>query len=115
MVSMASGKLLIVDDNALVRQMIASLARELGLFVIEAASIDAAQAPLADGDIDMLLCDDDLGNGRSGMEFIASDSARMPATVVLMSGNPKPDTLPDGIRYLCKPFTIGQLEGELLA
>ena len=76
---MASGKLLIVDDNALVRQMIASLARELGLFVIEAASIDAAQAPLADGDIDMLLCDDDLGNGRSGMEFIASDSARMPA------------------------------------
>lgn len=26
---MASGKLLIVDDNALVRQMIASLAREL--------------------------------------------------------------------------------------
>ncbi|MET3828327.1 MULTISPECIES: response regulator [Sphingomonas] len=112
---MASGKLLIVDDNALVRQMIASLARELGLSVIEAASIDAAQAPLADGDIDMLLCDDDLGTGVSGVQFIASNPLQMPATVVLMSGNPKPNGLPEGIRYLCKPFTIGQLEGELLA
>lgn len=111
---MATAKLLIVDDNTIVRQTIAGLARELGLSVIEAASVDAARAPLAGGDVDVLLCDDDLGAGLSGVEFIASDLVRMPATVVLMSGNPQPNGLPEGIRYLCKPFTIRQLELELL-
>jgi CheY-like chemotaxis protein len=110
---MATAKLLIVDDNTMVRQMIAALARELGLSVIEAASVDAARAPLAEGDVDVLLCDDDLGAGVSGVQFIASNPLQMPATVVLMSGNPKPDRLPEGIRYLCKPFTIRQLEVEL--
>ena len=100
---MASAKLLIVDDNALVRQMIASLARELGLSVVEAASIDAARVPLAGGDVDVLLCDDDLGAGLSGVEFIASGSAKMPATVVLMSGNPKPDGLADLRIHLRQP------------
>ena len=110
---MATAKLLIVDDNTLVRQTIAGVAVELGLSVIEAASVDAARAPLAGGDVDVLLCDDDLGAGLSGLEFIVSNSMQMPATVVLMSGNPKPNGLPAGIRYLCKPFTIRQLEVEL--
>ncbi|WP_081469591.1 response regulator [Sphingomonas sp. PAMC 26617] len=111
---MATAKLLIVDDNAIVRQMIACLARELGMSVIEAASVDAARAWLASGDVDVLLCDGDLGAGLSGVEFIVSDTMQMPATIVLMSGNPKPNGLQEGIRYLCKPFTIRQLEIELL-
>ena len=88
--------------------------RELGFFVIEAASAEAARAPLASGDVDVLLCDDDLGAGLSGGDFISQNSGLMPATVVLMSGNSKPDGLTKSIRYLSKPFTIGQLEAALL-
>jgi CheY-like chemotaxis protein len=107
-------KMLILDDNALVRQTIATLATELGFAVVEAASIEAARVLLAGGEIDVLLCDDDLGTSVSGLDFIANDLPLMPATVVLMSGNPKPCTLPVSTRYLAKPFTIRQLEVALL-
>ena len=111
---MATAKILIVDDNTRVRQTIASLVRELGFFVIEAGSIEAARVLLAGGDVDVLLCDDDLGIGLSGRDFIGCNSARMPAIVVLMSGNPKPTDLTKSVRYLGKPFTIRQLEAALL-
>jgi DNA-binding NtrC family response regulator len=111
---MATAKILIVDDNTMVRQTIASLVRELGFFVIEAASVEAARAPLAGGDVDVLLCDEDLGTGLSGGDFIGRNLVLMPATVVLMSGNPRPHGLAESIRYLGKPFTIRQLEAALL-
>lgn len=111
---MATAKILIVDDNTMVRQTIASLVQNLGFFVIEAASIEAARTSLAGGDVDVLLCDDDLGTGLSGGDFIGRNLMLMPATVVLMSGNPKPRGLAESIRYLGKPFTIVQLETALL-
>jgi DNA-binding NtrC family response regulator len=105
--------ILIVDDNTIVRETIASLTREMGFTVIEAASIDGARTPLAHNDVDALLCDDDLGLGLSGAEFIGDNSSLMPTTVVLMSGKPKPEGLPGNVRYLPKPFTFRQLKTAL--
>lgn len=111
---MTTVKILIVDDNAIVRQMVASLAREIGFLTIEAASADAARVLLDVDHVDALLCDDDLGVGQSGLEFINIIPAQTINTVVLMSGNPKPDGLPESVLYLGKPFTIRELETALL-
>jgi DNA-binding NtrC family response regulator len=111
---MATATILIVEDNTMVRHTIADLARELGFAVIEADSVEAARAPLARGDVDVLLCDDDLGSDVSGVDFIGRNSVLMPAIVVLMSGNPKPSELSENVRYLSKPFTSLQLEAALL-
>jgi len=111
---MATAKILIVDDNTRVLQTIASLVRELGFFVIESASVEAALGLLAGGDVDVLLCDEDLGTDLSGGDFIGRNPTLMPATVVLMSGNPKPYGLAKNIRFLSKPFTSRQLEAVLL-
>ena len=106
-------RLLILDDSSIVRHTISALAIELGLTVIEAASAEAARILFAAGDIDILLSDDDLGAGLSGTDLIKSRLPKPPSIMVLMSGNPIPDDLPEGVRFLSKPFTIGELEVAL--
>ena len=110
---MAKPKVLIVDDNALVRRMIAHLLSEMAFTVVEANSAEAARAPLANDNFDVLLCDDDLGAGLSGSSFIAGEATLMPPTVVLMSGKPRPNGLLDSTHYLGKPFTLAQLSAVL--
>uniref|UniRef100_UPI0035C992A0 response regulator n=1 Tax=uncultured Sphingomonas sp. TaxID=158754 RepID=UPI0035C992A0 len=107
---MATTKILILDDNPVVLRTIATLARELDFWVAEATSIEAACNYLNAGTIDVLLCDDDLGSGLSGIDFILGELVKMPQTIVLMSGRPRPPELPETIRYLAKPFTILQLQ-----
>lgn len=107
---MATVNILVVDDDRMVRQMIATLLVDMGFSVVEAASSQMAKNHLALADVDVLLCDDELGGNVSGTEFVALDRDMMPPVVVIMSGNPRPRDLPHGARYLSKPFTMSQLE-----
>lgn len=110
---MATHNILVVDDNLVVRRTIVALVQELGFTVTEATSAEHAQEIMKTDRFDALLCDDDLGPGLSGSDFISSGLAAMPAIVALMSGQPRSSGLPPHIRYLPKPFTIVQLEAAI--
>lgn len=110
---MANLNVLIVEDNLIVRDMIAEMVDSLGYIAISATTGEAARDRLADEDVDILLIDIDLGPGLSGTDLVTSGYADMPQVVVLMSGAEKPASLPAGIRYLSKPFTLTQLEAAL--
>lgn len=101
---------LIVDDNVIILPMITDMVQELGYSPIPVRTAEAALDRLSTGDIDVLLSDISLGKGISGVELIANERVVMPHTLVLMSGNIKPDDLPNGARYLSKPFTLRELD-----
>lgn len=106
-------KALIVEDNIIIRCMVADMMVDLGFEPILAADADAARTHLSTGTADLLIIDLVLGIGESGADLLACRSVELPPTVVLMSGNPEPDGLPTGTRYLGKPFTFAQLAAVL--
>jgi CheY-like chemotaxis protein len=109
----ATPKALIIDDNSIVRHTIVTLVQELGFIAIGAPSAESARALLGNDEFDVLLCDENLGAGLTGTQFMSTDPASLPAILVLMSGEARPPGLPTNVRYLDKPFTITQLEEAL--
>ena len=112
---MAAVNVLIIDDNAILLQTIVNLVEELGFSATGVRSVEDAKTRLEHDTFDILLCDKNLGVGQSGVEFLSTDPAALPATLVLMSGEPRPSALPARVSYLSKPFTITQLEELLLS
>ena len=110
---MAILRVLIVDDNPMLLGMITDIVGEFGHAPIAVSTADAAIEALSGGDFDVLLTDIALGHGVSGIDLILNDRVVMPPAVVLMSGNPEPDGLPRGTRFISKPFTIRVLEQAL--
>ena len=106
---MTTLKVLIVDDNVVILSMITDMIEDMGYIPIPVSTAEAALNRLREGGVDVLLSDISLGTGFSGVELVADEQIDMPHTVVLMSGNPKPDQLPSGTRYLSKPFTTRML------
>lgn len=102
-------KVLIVDDNAVILSMITDMVEDMGYIPIPVSTAEAAGDRLREGGVDVLLSDISLGRGLSGVELITDEHISMPQTVVLMSGNLKPDKLPCGTRYISKPFTTRTL------
>jgi CheY-like chemotaxis protein len=106
-------KVLIVDDNAVILSMITDMVEDMGHIPLPVSTAEAALDRLREGGVDVLLSDISLGTGLSGVELIADEQIGMPQTVVLMSGNPRPDDLPNGTRYLSKPFTTRALDAAI--
>jgi DNA-binding NtrC family response regulator len=109
----AAANALIIDDNAIVRRTIVNLVAELGFAATGVPSIEAARTLLGRDVFDIVLCDEHLGVGQTGTEFLSTDQAALPVTLILMSGEPRPTGLPAYVDYLAKPFTITQLEQAL--
>lgn len=107
---MAGFTLLIVEDDAVIRGMIAEMATDFGYAVTSVGSGELALDYLARTTFDVLLSDLSLGSGINGIELISQRHIQIPATVIIMSGDPKPPSVPTGTRYLGKPFTIIALE-----
>jgi c-di-GMP phosphodiesterase len=112
-------KLLIVDDEPVVRQFLKLVLSELGFDVETLASSCEARARAACGDVDILLVDKNLQDG-SGLElcreFAASGASH--CKVMMMSGQATLDSAIEAIRhgasdYFCKPFGIDELRARL--
>lgn len=110
---MAGLKLLIVEDNAPIRDMIAEMATDFGYSVTSVSSAELALDHLSKTTVDVLLSDLSLGSGMTGLELIAQRKIRLPAILILMSGDTFPKNAPIGTRYLGKPFTIKALQAAL--
>jgi DNA-binding NtrC family response regulator len=104
-----SRRLLVVDDDRAMREMLASLFKERGLSVEDAASADAALARAAEQDFDVVLSDVRMP-GLSGVELVGQLRRLRPGTpVVLMTAFGSIDSAVEAMRtgafdYLTKPF-----------
>jgi signal transduction histidine kinase len=110
---------LLVEDEALLREMTAESLRDQGYDVLEAADADAALAALGQGARPALLVTDvGLPNGVNGRQLAEAARAARPGLPVLfitgyeggvLEGQPEP-----GMAVLCKPFRLEVL-GEQVA
>ncbi len=104
-----SRRLLVVDDDAAMREMLASLFRDEDWEVAEAGSVDAALDQSAEFDPDVVVSDIRMP-GRSGIELVGELRALRPDTpVVLMTAFGSIDSAVEAIRagaydYITKPF-----------
>jgi DNA-binding NtrC family response regulator len=106
---MAAARLLLVEDDNAMREMLESLFRQEGYVVSEASSAGAALALVRENDFDVVLSDIKMP-GKSGLELVGELRKLRPDTpVVLMTAFGSIDTAVDAMRagafgYTTKPF-----------
>jgi DNA-binding NtrC family response regulator len=104
-----SQNLMVVDDDAAMRQLLASLFRERGYPVQEAASVDEALEWARETDFDAVLSDIKMP-GKTGIEMVGELRRIRPDTpVVLMTAFGSIDSAVEAMRagafdYITKPF-----------
>lgn len=110
---------LVLEDNPLIRTLVAGALRRWGVRVIEAADVEGARAKLSTApDVDLLLVDVRLPDG-SGATIAREVALRVPRPVVVaMSAVATPreafDLSQAGVRaFLPKPFSPEQLSATL--
>lgn len=110
----ASGTVLLVDDDALVRASVAEMLLELGFNVIEAASADAALRLFDNGlQVDLLITDH-LMPGLHGMDLVRCLAERRPdLPTLIITGYSEVDNIAAGMDRLIKPFRIDELAASL--
>ena len=108
---------LIVEDGLLIRLHAAQIIEEAEFDVIEASSADEAISILeARSDITVLFTDIQMPGSMDGLKLAAAVKGRWPPIkIVATSGvvNVRPDDLPEGGRFLPKPYDPTQLTATL--
>lgn len=111
----SQGRLLLVDDEDLVRRALSRILTRMGWDVLAVASGDEALARLREGLVVRVAMIDRSMPGMSGEALLANirrDWPRLP--VVVCSGYDSGGIVVDGVtRTLGKPFTEGQVRGVL--
>ena len=108
-----AGKVLLVDDEELVRASTAEMLEGLGYAVTEAASAKEALDRLAETAFDTVVTDH-LMPGTSGMELAQAIAQRHPRTsVLIISGYADLDQITSDVPRLAKPFRLAELADAL--
>jgi CheY-like chemotaxis protein len=102
---------LIVEDEVLVRMLIADVLQEAGYRIIEAANADEALRVLqARPDVHVVVTDVEMPPSPTGYDLAAQVRERWPYVQVLVSsGRVFPAQLPDGVTFIAKPWTAESL------
>jgi signal transduction histidine kinase/ActR/RegA family two-component response regulator len=108
---------LVVEDNAAMRQAVVQQLALLNYHVFEANSATAAMAMLETEKIDLVFSDVVMPGGMDGFDLAEQVDARWPATRLLMTSGfmpgprrVRPDGRPESSsRFLSKPYDLGQL------
>lgn len=113
-------RVLLIDDDQMVRQTLADTLADEGIEVYGLANAEDALVLLGAGQVpDVLVSDIDLGPGLSGIDLAAIARERHPAVEVVLIGGKPPD--PGQIsadrheRFLQKPFAAAALAGAIRA
>ena len=111
---MPAHQILCVDDEALIRAMIADTLEELDLESVEAESGEAALQALEECKVALMITDIRMG-GISGWELARRARARQPdLPIIYISGFPSEgEALADTV-YLSKPFLPRDLQDAVL-
>ena len=111
--SSGSGKVLLVDDEELVRASTKEMLDDLGYGVVEATSGKEAMERLAEQSFDYVVTDH-LMPGISGMDLARAIAERHPGTAVLIvSGYADIDEVSLDVARLSKPFRQDELAEKL--
>lgn len=104
---------LVVDDEVLIRMLVADELRQAGLRVIEARSGDDALAVLKAGSsVDLVFSDVQMPGSVDGVQLAREIRARYPhLPVILGSGNNKLPDLAGARGFVQKPYEISVVIG----
>jgi CheY-like chemotaxis protein len=106
-------KILLVEDEPLIRLGLASLVEEAGYDVIEAANAGEAIRMLeANRDVRLVVTDVDMPGGMDGVRLAHFVRDRWPPIhIIVISGKVgvRPSELPAGARFVAKPYQEAQL------
>lgn len=108
---MSARRVLLVEDQFELRDLLADVLQELGMEVRTADDGSAAMQILESYPCDVLFSDIHMPGAVSGLDLAAHVTATCPsARVILASGHPRSqlDPLPAGARFLQKPFRLNQ-------
>jgi len=111
-------RVLVVDDDAPVRNACSEIAKSLGFATQSADSVSTARLALTHSSIDILLLDLKLPGG-GGLSLLEDIRARHPQTiVVIMTAFATINSAVESMRigagdYLTKPFTLEELSATL--
>lgn len=99
---------LIVEDEPLIRMMLADALADEGYEVIEAGSVPEAVAALACSEVDALITDIDMPGGISGLDLvdIVHACSRLPTIVASGGHNLTSGDLPSAARFIAKPYRL---------
>jgi two-component system cell cycle response regulator CpdR len=106
---------LVVEDDAMQRELAVVLLEESGMGVIQCESAEAALRVLEKmgGCFSLMFTDVNLSGRIDGVELACFVHHRFPSLrVVVTSGLPPKTRLPDGARFLSKPWLALDLLGE---
>jgi two-component system, cell cycle response regulator CpdR len=98
---------LIVEDDPMQREMISVLLEESDYNVIQCESAEAAELVLEKngGALCLLMTDVHLAGDMNGVELAHVAKRRVPdLEVIVTSGQPLPQKLPDGAKFWSKPW-----------
>jgi two-component system NtrC family sensor kinase len=114
---LATGTVLVVEDNAEVAEVAKSYFEELGYRVKQAASAQAGLDRIErDGDIDVVFSDILMPGGMNGLELAEAIRRRFPGIEVLLTtgySSSVPDAVRRGFEVLQKPYNLATLERAL--
>lgn len=102
---------LVVEDDALQREVLADLLRNRGLEVVECSTAEAGELVLATTGTELLalVTDVSLAGHKSGVELADYAKAMFPQiNVVVVSGSGAP-YVPNNTRFLKKPYEPNEL------
>src|SRR5579872_3063054 len=110
-------KILIVEDDVLIRAAAAQYLRGTGFGVLEAVNVEQALDLLRVEPVQVVFIDVKLPGSRNGLDLMRIVRSDFPRTKVLMtSGVVKADEVTlDGITLLRKPYFLFEVERHLRA
>jgi DNA-binding NtrC family response regulator len=103
---------LVVDDDPSLRLLCRVNLELEGYHVVEAASVEQAEAALENGAVDVILLDMHLGNEQGATLLPKIEERGLGESVALLTGSPG-SQLPPGAVVISKPFEIGDLTGTV--
>jgi two-component system, cell cycle response regulator CpdR len=98
---------LVVEDDPMQREMISLLLEESHFDVIECESAEAAEAVLRRiaGELSLVMTDVSLAGSMNGVALAyVAKRCNPKLDVIVTSGEPLPEPLPEGVAYWSKPW-----------
>jgi two-component system cell cycle response regulator CpdR len=105
-------RVMVVDDEALIRLTVIDALEKAGFEVVEAGSADEALTIINDLTIHFLFTDIQMPGVNSGVDLAREVARRFPeAGIIVASGRVKPDdiSLPPSAEFHSKPYDLDKI------
>ena len=107
---------LVVEDEALIRLCLVAALEDTGFEVLEAANGLQAIGLLGTRHVDAIVTDVDMPGGVDGFDLInlVARDGHIQVKIVTSGGHrPTSQELPDGVRFISKPYRLEDVLGEI--